>query len=932
MSKNVKNTLKKINKKIDSLISDKDAAEELKKELELLDNKDTLSDDVKDKLELIDKKLESVELSNNSLKELISSFSEGCVKTLDVTDESEKVEKFGLLLKEFEKIVNDAHKSQNNNDFSVIDSDNEILQNFKEELTFFQNELENRLNENSEGVENVVNTIISEVNEKILDLQETVDKCSENQINTVISDVKQLKSDVADVSEKIRHINVNAILRTEEKTDKLIDISQKAEQSIISEINALSSITAKSSLLDEKAKEAVETLKNEILLLKNHVYTQIKEVMSSLAVQSDIKLIAEDTLSKLRANGTETEIIRKNLKVLKQEDERHALLCSEIREILAELSEYELNENADKIDIIYENLSLLNNWVENFDKLSMGFGELREDFDYNSDKIDIIYENISYLNEWVKALNQFTSDIEEIKRQCYADATVPDKIKEIYENLSVVKDWGKKADALSLQVKALSVQIDETESTINSKNLSDMKKMFAQMNEDMANVSARTNKLIIESDKQNEEMKEHIFNLQEIIALLEQKSEDFGFDKVAGSLEYLENNSKRTSDFEEGMTESFVYVADWIDKAGVLLNAVKQQLTVLDKIQEQQDVQLQKATEDWDLEKSILEKILDFQNETKEELKDFVAKKHDELTENLIEVRKNIENVLEKQDNQNEQIATVREELTVNFEKLENIDLLSKFNLYSKNFAVFSSKVSDEFNMFQLQQEYALGQLQKLILQHDEQKENAEQLVKETVNQIRQLFEMYENQLFTVTSAQKKSEEELNNLSSLIQEINNNNIKIGESLKVVLEDIKANQNSVLAAQEELLSVEKDNAIKYSQKQMESNSSVESAYTVLQNSYAEINENLHTIADLIEQNEKNSQLRMVELSCEKADNDENAKDEEIKQLLSHIAEQNEVIVEKSLETEVLAEKINTMEAKLSSLEQYMGKLIEYLEED
>ena len=358
----MKNILKKINKKIDSLVKDKDAAEEIKSELAELD-KGILTDELSEKLEQINEKLETVENNNKSLQSLVEEFA----KNYD-TDESEnsaeKAEKLDEFLKNLEKKLNEISVSKSHSDSELpLIGDDESIQRFKEELTFFQNELESGLNENFEGFENILNTIISEVKEKITDLQETVDRNSENQLNTVISDVKQLKADIADVADSIRHINVNAILRTEEKTDKIIDLTQKSEQSLIAEINALSSVTAKSALLDEKAKETVSALKNEISLLKNHIFTQMKEVLTNLTVQDDIKLLAEDTLSKLRANSTETEIIRKNLKVLKQEDDRQAALSSEIREILAELSEYELNENADKIDIIYENLSLLNTWV-----------------------------------------------------------------------------------------------------------------------------------------------------------------------------------------------------------------------------------------------------------------------------------------------------------------------------------------------------------------------------------------------------------------------------------------------------------------------------------------------------------------------------------------------------------------------------------------
>lgn len=924
MNKNVKNILKKINKKVDSLVKDKDVAKEIKTELAELD-KDFLTEELNEKLTQINEKLDYVENDNKSLKELILEFSSTCDKIFVNNNLSEKAEKLDLFLKEFEKRLNDISLSKNCSDkeFPLVAED-DVVQKFKEELTFFQNELEAGLNENFEGMESILNTIISEVKEKIVDLQETVDKIFEERLCTVISDVKQLKVDIADVADSIRHINVNAILRTEEKADTIIDIAQKSEQILLNEINNLSTITAKSSLLDEKAKETVSALKNEISVLKNHIHLQIKEVLNNIVVQEDIKLLAEDTLSKLKANSTETDIIRKNLKVLKLEDERQAALSSEIRELLAELSEYELNENADKIDIIYENLSLLNTWVQSSDKLSDEFSELKEDFELNSDKIDIIYENISYLNEWVKALNKFSNDIEIIKKQCYADATVPEKIKEIYENLSVVKDWGKKADALSLQVKALSVQIEETESTINSKNLSDMKKMFAQMNEDMANVSARTNKLIIESDKQNEVMKEHIFNLQEIITLLENKSEDFGFDKVSDSLDTILNYSVKSADFENGMTNSFIYLADWIDKAGIVLNSVKEQLTLLNEIREQQEFQMENASKDWKSAENKFNEIINVQNEKLEEIKELLLSQNDKTNE--------IKDVIVEQN------SAVRALLTDGFDKFSLDTTDKKIDNCNNVISSLASKVDEDFKMFQLQQEYALGQLQKLILQHDEQKQqnsdaqrdyqsvlnhtvaDYKQFLSEQnqniVNNIRQLLENY-SAIFTNTAkTQEKTETQIS--------------EIGASLNSGILQIIKNQDKILSKQEELLSGQK-NTVREITEHNDSDNRIDKSYNVIQNSYSEINENLHTIADLIEQNERNSQQRMVELSCEKID-ETTDKDDEIKELLHHIAEQNEIIAEKTAETEMLSEKINSMETKLSSLEQYMGKLIEYLEED
>lgn len=164
---------------------------------------------------------------------------------------------------------------------------------------------------------------------------------------------------------------------------------------------------------------------------------------------------------------------------------------------------------------------------------------------------------------------------------------------------------GQKADALALQVRALSVQISETESTVNSKNLADMKTMFAQLTEDMANVSSRTNKLIIESDKANDVLQGHLINLQSLISALEEKSANYNIERIAPKLEELKYLSEKRSGFDKIFTESFGYLAEWIDAAGTTISSIKNELTELqlahkqqtDLISESQDKQIQQISQ-----------------------------------------------------------------------------------------------------------------------------------------------------------------------------------------------------------------------------------------------------------------------------------------------------------------------------------------------
>ncbi len=601
MSDNASSILKKLNTKIDSLTIDKTSAKEIKAELKELASF-VASDILIDQLEQLNTRLDTLESNNTSLKDSVYDFVTSTTKTLETiakTNDSDNANELNVFLKELENKI-DTYISHSEEATTAPISklnDEEHFRKLKEELTYFQNELETRINENFSGIGDTVNTIISEIRDKMTDLQEDVERNSETLITNIISDIKQLKADSLEIVESVKNIDNKALKNTEKKIEQVIDVTQKANDTLINEVQELKTITAKASVLDAKNKETVETFKTELTALKTNIHTQIREVLSKIVIQDEIKFLCEEAITGIKNNGTETGVVRKYLKELKIGDDKQIQLFSEIKTILTELSDYELNENSDKVDVIYENLGMLNTWASSSDKLTENFDILREDFDLNNDKIDIIYENLTFINEWVRTLDKFSKDIETLRNRCENDVKLPQRIDEIYDNIVAVKEWSKKADALALQVRALSVQIGETESTINSKNLSDMKSMFAQLTDDMSNLSSRTNRMILESDKTNDIMRSQLVEFKSLINTLEQKSTNLGIEKLTNKIEEIKKISAKNSGFEKVVTESFSYLAEWIDGAGSAINEIKTNLSQVQNQQQQQIANIQSLQE-----------------------------------------------------------------------------------------------------------------------------------------------------------------------------------------------------------------------------------------------------------------------------------------------------------------------------------------------
>ncbi|MBQ2644905.1 hypothetical protein IJG14_04950 [bacterium] len=901
MSKKTTDILKKINKKIDEFITDKEISESLKSEIKELSEMNS-PQELTEQFELINTKLDLLEDKNMSLKDSIYDFVNSATKTLETFTKTENISgeeqalKLNDILKSFEDKIDKYFKNKKSDNLNFVDN-NEQINKLKDDLSYFQNELENSIKDNIVELSELITTIVSEIRERISDLQETAEQKSEKFLTEIISDVKQLKSDIAELYDSVKVIDNQAIFETEKNIKKVLVQNEEYNKNIISEIQEVKSITAKSAILDAKSKEAVEVFKNELNQLKINIHTQIREVLSKIVIQDEIKFLCEEAIAGIKNNGSETGVLRKYLKDLKNEDEHQIELINEIRNIILDLSDFEMNDSSDKIDIIYENMSMLNNWADssdkmlknfdgvndNFESIETSFNELREDFNFNSDKIDIIYENLTFINEWVKKLDKFAKDVESIKAGYDAEAKIPEKIEEINANIALVKEWNKKADALALQVRALSVQISETESTINSKNLADMKALFAQMTEDMSNLSSRTNKMILDTDKTNDKMQNHLQNLQTIINSLDKKANDLGFEDIKEKINDIKEISTKSSDFGQGLTESFIYLAEWIDYAGNTINSIKSEIDNLKEQQTNNTIQTTDLVNQQNLFFTQIHSLLAEQQKTKEENQQ--ADIIEILKENKEQYNNSIQRILE---NIGLQIAQIREQNSNEIQQiLKNQQLENTQN-----------------------KEQNLELIQQIL---ENQKVQIKQIEEQNVLKIQEIFE---NQ-----KIQKNLQDENQSPLNIQQFIENNTLQI-QQMKTqndfAFQQIAAQQ----ALNQQLLQDIKDN-------QLENTEIIDGK----QIDFSEISDGLQKVVNLIEHNEVENKNKITELLQDTtAAVQQQSDNAEIKNLLDFIAAQVVNMNENSSKTEVLSKKIDILENKISNLEQYMARLIDYLDED
>ena len=809
-------------------------AKETDEPLQIVEEDDAQNSDVKDFLESSDKILNSVEEKNQ-------------------TDSDEAVKQLQDFLQKVDKRVDKIAKAQAEKADEIdIVGDEFQFKKFKNELTFFQNELDESIHGQFGDLSETVTSVILELKNKFAELQEFVEQDTAKQLKQIISGVKAVRTGIDAVSDEVMAIDNQAIFETENRTKQIVSLTKKAKDELLTELQTIKDITARAEILEAfneenktlfnktnaenvalfetRSSENLATIKNELTQVRNNLHTQIQEILRKIVIQDEIKSLCDDALSEIRNNNSEIGVVRKFMKGTQAIEQRHEELLDEIRILIEDLSDFELNEASDKVDIIYENIGMLNEWANKSDKLIEDFNLLREDFDINSDKVDIIYDNLTFINDWVKKLDKFANDIEDLKSDFERDEKLTEKIDSLYTNINAIKDWSKKADALALQVRALSVQISETESTINSQNLADIKELFTQMTEDMSNLSSRTNKMILDTDKTNDTMVGHLNNLKTIIDSLRDTTDTFEFAELKNKLDEIKNNSQKSTNFEMVMTEAFGYLAEWIDSAGAMINQIRSDLN---NVQSQQDEQAEQ-----------------------------INKQYNEQVDRLNDIRNSFENIAQN-DEPNNVAAQIAEIISQNNEAVQNV----------------ITKQNQEIQEILAAQN---AQIQKVLEEQQLQAQDIQSLQTQSSQVIETIRQMQQQS----TVALEKFSEQSDKISQNVQDF---------QADISLHNLQPKNDAIVenSAEEDIL------------------------------------EKLNTIAEFIEQKDESQQI--VE-SIEEKISELKPDNSEIRNLLDFIATQVVSANENSMKTEILARKIDSMETKLSSLEQYMARLIEYLDED
>ena len=335
-----------------------------------------------------------------------------------------------------------------------------------------------------------------------------------------------------------------------------------------------------------------------------------------------------------------------------------------------------------KIDIIYENITLLNKWINKIDDISKQSEELDNKLnEANSElneKIDKITQTLTTASETLVNVPDIKDKLEEISTalNSITRSTTNDNDSYIYSLLDIESDFLKLHKFLD----------DNTKNT--SQNINALKDRFEELNDDISSISVRTNKLILSADDANKEFKTHLETFKSTIDLLNKQRESFNpelkFNLLGTRLTELVKLMKNNLESNKNINTAFIYLAEWIDATGKTLNNISDDL---EQLKSQQNNNIESITKN-DL-KDILNdntKLNDDISEIKSLLTGIIVQLNTALTPDIDSLNERIDKLEEENNNRFKALEDMlqnqvsQQEKQINSLEAKIDNMTSKFN------------------------------------------------------------------------------------------------------------------------------------------------------------------------------------------------------------------------------------------------------------
>ena len=443
-----------------------------------------------------------------------------------------------------------------------------------------------------------------------------------------------LKEEIWSIKDTVNNVNSNAVSK-EDFDNKLAELKALNNQikEDITDIISEESVAASNQINEISA--TIEALKNDISnIILNEQNEQITTALQNLQTKFVSQLIQiADNIS----FAQDAEEINDN--IFNCSDEIKEKISADITDIKQEI---ELLKGVSDS----ENANIVNLLTKIDDALKT---DITSDLKALISGFKLLTTGLKEDKGYVYTLPDIESDLSKIR----LDLNNIQKVLVDAENGS-----DESSSDITTKINNIKSAVERLQESPITAEVADIKELFDHLNEDIASISKRTNKLIISSDELTKVLKANIASFTSLINTFEKQSREFYnsafLNDLNTKIDAINKGTNAILKSDQVLTEAFMYMGEWIDSASDSFDEIKNDLSKIkknvlsedDSATEKLEISVKNLSQRIDVQEAKIDsvddklnKIITQQNESKElkSLLEYVASQVSVTNEKIIE-------------------------------------------------------------------------------------------------------------------------------------------------------------------------------------------------------------------------------------------------------------------------------------------------------
>ena len=579
---------------------------------------ESLNDDVKEIKDFVNEKVETIITKVHETDSFIEILNNNLTTLVKVVGNIFDDEEFASLRDDVAELLVKANFLSES--VSKIATKEEILDNSEKN----KDEIKKH---NQELITELENKIVSKLDfSDIGDIKDYTEKM-------FFQGTEVLKEEIWSIKDTVNNVNSNAVSK-EDFDNKLAELKALNNQikEDITDIISEESVAASNQINEISA--TIEALKNDISnIILNEQNEQITTALQNLQTKFVSQLIQiADNIS----FAQDAEEINDN--IFNCSDEIKEKISADITDIKQEI---ELLKGVSDS----ENANIVNLLTKIDDALKT---DITSDLKALISGFKLLTTGLKEDKGYVYTLPDIESDLSKIR----LDLNNIQKVLIDAENGS-----DESSSDITTKINNIKSAVERLQESPITAEVADIKELFDHLNEDIASISKRTNKLIISSDELTKVLKANIASFTSLINTFEKQSREFYnsafLNDLNTKIDAINKGTNAILKSDQVLTEAFMYMGEWIDSASDSFDEIKNDLSKIkknvlsedDSATEKLEISVKNLSQRIDVQEAKIDsvddklnKIITQQNESKElkSLLEYVASQVSVTNEKII--------------------------------------------------------------------------------------------------------------------------------------------------------------------------------------------------------------------------------------------------------------------------------------------------------